>query len=286
MMDTRIALFSIVAAAIGSLFALAAWAFGGGALLMVGGRYIVKTPKATYWRSVAAITLAGLASGIIVTLASVVSFALLGPLGFVGALAGAAAGLLVTWLIIKAMFAVSFGKAILAWLPTLAMAVIAMPFVGMLAAVVVPAVQQAQDQTNRTKCTSNMISIGGAVTFYRALNDDKWPADLTALTPKYVRSTAVFVCRCVRGSRPAGRTYDYFYFPPSSDAAPQAIVACDFDGNHRDGSRNVLWVHGNVRTLSAAEFQAALADPDNAAFAAALRRAEAGGAIAPAGRDR
>jgi prepilin-type processing-associated H-X9-DG protein len=269
------AFFGIVVAAIGLLGGFAAWIFGGGALLMVGGRYIVKTPKATYWRSVGTIVLAGLASSMIVTLASAVSFGLLGPVGIVGALAGAAAGLLVTWLIIKAMFAVSFGKAILAWLPTLALAIVALPIVGMLTAMIVPAVQQALDQTNRTKCTSNMISIGSAITFYRAVNDDKWPADLTALTPEYVRSPAVFVCRCVRDdTRPAGRTCDYFYLPPTSSNASQAIVACDFDGNHRDGSRNVLYADGSVRNMPAGAFQAALADPANAAFAAALRRAE------------
>jgi len=280
------AVFGVLAAAIGSLFGLVVCVFGGGALLMVGGRFIAKTPKATYWRSVGTITLVGLAASMIITLALVLSVALLGPIGFVGALPGAAAGLLATWLVIKAMFKVSFGKAVLAWLPTLALAVIVLPIGLMLTAMIVPAVQQALDQTNRTKCTSNIISIGSAITFYRAVNDDKWPADLTALTPEYVRSPAVYVCRCVRdGNRPAGRTYDYFYLAPTSNASPQTIIACDFDGNHRDGSRNVLFANGSVIKMTAAEFQASLADPANAAFAAALRQAEAPPGITPPGGD-
>ncbi len=276
MMDTRIALFSIVITAMGSLLGLAVWAFGGGALLFVGGRYIVKSPKATYWRSVGTITLAGLASGIILALASGLSFRLLGPLGFVGMLAGAAAGLLVTWLIIKAMFAVSFGKAILAWLPTLAMAIIALPVIGLLAGVLVPALQQAQELTNRTVCMSNLRSINSSIMLYKSEHDGNWPAALQTLPAAYVGSPKLFTCPCVRADsrRPVGRTCDYFYFPPKSDADPRTIVACDLGGNHRDGSRNILRAAGSVHRMSAGEFQTELADPANAAFAAALWQAE------------
>ena len=274
--------FGILAAAMGSLLGLAVWAFGGGALLFVGGRYIVKSPKATYWRSVGTAVLAALASGIILALASGLSFRLLGPLGFVGVLAGAVAGLLVTWLIIMAMFAVSFGKAILAWLPTLALAVVALPVIGFLAGVLVPALQQAQELTNRTVCMSNLRSINSAIILYKAEN---WPADLQTLPAAYVGSPKLFVCPCVRGDRRlAGQTYDYFYFPPKSDADPMTIVACDFGGNHGDGSRNILRAAGSVHRMSAGEFQAELADPANAAFAAALLQAEAGDTAAPPGR--
>jgi type II secretory pathway pseudopilin PulG len=201
-------------------------------------------------------------------------------------LAGAAAGLLVTWLIIMAMFAVSFGKAILAWLPTLAMAIIALPVIGFLAAVLVPAIQQAQELTNRTVCMSNLRSINSSIMLYKSENDGNWPADFQALITKFQAPPTMFTCPCVRsGSRPAGRTYDYFYFPPKSDADPRTIVACDIGNNHRDGSHNILRAAGSVHRMSAGEFQAALADPANAAFAAALRlaetSAEGGGNSAP-----
>jgi prepilin-type processing-associated H-X9-DG protein len=270
------AFFGIVVAAIGLLGGFAAWIFGGGALLMVGGRFIAKTPKATYWRSVGTVVLAGLASGIIVTLASAVSFGLLGPIGFVGALAGAAAGLLVTWLIIKAMFAVSFGKAILAWLPTLALAVVALPIVGMLTAMIVPAVQQAQERVNQTKCMVNMRAVGMYVDLYKleVTANKSFPADLDAIVKKGYVTPKQLTCPCLRSdSRPVGRKYDYFYFP-RSPGGNQAIVACDFGGNHTDGSRNVLYADGRVIKMTADTFQAELADPANAAFAAALLQAE------------
>ena len=96
-----------------------------------------------------------------------------------------------------------------------------------------------------------------------------WSSSKTSAT-----SPAWITCTASSGSRPAGRTYDYFYFPPKSDADPMTIVACDIGGNHRDGSRNVLRAAGSVHRMSAGEFQAALADPANAAFAAALLQVE------------
>lgn len=289
--------FSILVAAIGSLAGLATWLFGGGALLFVGGRYIVKSPKATYWRSVGTAVLAGLASLAVVTLVVAVAAGLLnlhvgGPGDLLVVVAscvvGPVGGLLVTWLIIKAMFAISFGKAILAWLPTLAMAIVASPIIGFLAAVLVPALQQAQELTNRTVCMTNLRSINSSIMLYKSENDGKWPADLQTLIAQVQASPKLFTCPCVRGGsgRPAGRTCDYFYLPPKPDADPRTIVACDLGGNHRDGSRNILRAAGSVHRMSAAEFQAELAAPANAAFAAALLQAEAEGAIAPGERER
>jgi len=93
-------------------------------------------------------------------------------------------------------------------------------------------------------------------------------------------------CPNVRGrSRPAGRTCDYFYFPPKSARYTDTIVACDFAGNHSDGYRSVLFVAGYVKPMKPAEFQAELAKPVNAAFAKALRQAEGVAATVPAGRE-
>jgi len=289
-------LFGILAAVIGLLFGLAAWAFAGGALLMVGGRFIVKTPKATYWRSVGTTVLAGLASLAVVTLVVAVAAGLLnlhagGPGDLLVVVAscvvGPAAGLLVTWLIIKAMFAVSFGKAILAWLPTLALAVVALPFIGFMAAMIVPALQQARQQASQTQCMVNLRSVGTSMDLYKLTmtGNRSYPADLVAMVDKGMISPKTLICPCLRhGNRPAGRKCDYFYLPPSP-GGNQTIVACDFDGNHSDGSRNVLFTDGHIQRMSAAAFQAELAKPENAAFAAALLQAEAPAGIAPSGGD-
>ncbi len=76
------------------------------------------------------------------------------------------------------------------------------------------------------------------------------------------------------------RRCDYFYLPPSADPAEDPaglprylLAACDLRGNHRN-VRNVMYAAGNVRKLSEAAFQAELAKPINAAFAAALKKAE------------
>ena len=68
--------------------------------------------------------------------------------------------------------------------------------------------------------------------------------------------------------------------PRNLDVSPSAMVACDYIDNHLDmgasrSGRNVLTFDGAVRWMGEAEFQAQLAQPQNAAFAAALREAEA-----------
>ena len=84
------------------------------------------------------------------------------------------------------------------------------------------------------------------------------------------------------------RRCDYFYLPPKGlmglggdgaetrpAAPPDALMLCDYEGNH-EGCRNVAFATCRVKHLTEAEFQAALAKPVNAAFAAALKKAEAG----------
>ena len=51
------------------------------------------------------------------------------------------------------------------------------------------------------------------------------------------------------------------------------IIACDLKSNHKEG-RNVLHLQGSVAWRTEAAFQSELAQPHNAAFAAALKKAE------------
>jgi len=95
-------------------------AFGGGALLWVGGRFLARAPKATYWRSVGANLLAILAGALVVGVFTVAAGVLGGPSGAqAGLLLGSLAWLFATWWVIKAMFGTTLAKAALAWLPTL-----------------------------------------------------------------------------------------------------------------------------------------------------------------------
>ena len=98
------------------LVMIPAWVFGGGALLFVGGRFLARAPKATYWRSVGANAVAGVVAacvfGAFAAGAAGLARAWARPFTMIlGMFFGAAAALLVTWLIIKAMFATSFARA-------------------------------------------------------------------------------------------------------------------------------------------------------------------------------
>ena len=89
--------------------------FGGGALLFVGAKFIVKAPRATYWRSVWARFLGTLGYAVITSVLYL--FVSMNPsLPTIGLVAG----LFWTWLIIGLVFKISFKKSILAWLPVLA----------------------------------------------------------------------------------------------------------------------------------------------------------------------
>ena len=72
---------------------------------------------------------------------------------------------------------------------------------------------------------------------------------------------------------------DYLYQPPAVRFGDEladirgTIMACDRKGNHKAG-RRVAYADTHVEWLTEEEFQAALAKPINAAFAAALKQAE------------
>ncbi|GAG08987.1 unnamed protein product, partial [marine sediment metagenome] len=73
-----------------------------------------------------------------------------------------------------------------------------------------------------------------------------------------------------------GRFCDYFYLQPEGGilAPSGVIVICDLKDNHKGKGRNVCYSDADVEWLSEAEFQAKLALPENAKFAAALRAVE------------
>lgn len=58
---------------------------------------------------------------------------------------------------------------------TLVELLVVVGIIGLLAAILVPTLQQANELTNRTVCMSNLKSIGGALTIYKGTNDNRWP---------------------------------------------------------------------------------------------------------------
>ena len=98
--------------------------------------------------------------------------------------------------------------------------------------------------------------------------------DLKRVTAEYMGGVQVLKCPSAR----SGRTCDYFYHPPAEkqtavERPSSTILACDLKGNHPD-RRCVAFVDGHCQVMLEEGFQDSLAQPENAAFAEALRKAE------------
>lgn len=143
---------------------------------------------------------------------------------------------------------------------------------GLLLAILLPSLGRARELAKRSVCATQLSSVGKACAIY-VMDYDTSPPDLDTLMAHGSMPANVLKCPSADG----GRQCDYFYLdigPPMGVRDPTAaIMACDYKGNHEDG-RNVLYVDGHVEWLTEAQFQAELASPENAAFAAALREAE------------
>ena len=116
----------IVLIFIAGLIAVSVSILVNGFLLYVGWRYLARGRKARYWRSVKTIALAALGSGAASVLICLVGYShhVLEEARIVGGLVGLA----VAWWIISEMLHISYGKAILAWLPTQIPVLLALPF--------------------------------------------------------------------------------------------------------------------------------------------------------------
>ena len=155
--------------------------------------------------------------------------------------------------------------------------------VALLIAILIPSLSRARESARRTMCEANLHGIFLGLTMYQAENMDVYPADLDVLVAQ--RLVPEETLRCP--SAEANRRCDYFFYLPPAKLLDEmadvsgVVIACDLAGNHRGDGRNVLYLYGNVEVMNEADFQAALADPVNAAFAAALRAAEGGPRAGP-----
>ena len=122
-------------------------------------------------------------------------------------------------------------------------------------------------------CGTNLSRIARGMALYmmsESANNDTPPPDLETIVKMEMVNRSMLHCP----SDKAGRQGDYFYLAPVKGAAETTIVACDLKGNHGGEGRNVLVSGFYVRWMKEAKFQAELANPENAAFAKALRAAE------------
>lgn len=139
--------------------------------------------------------------------------------------------------------------------------------------VLLPALNRARELAKRAMCGANLNGIGKAMSLYAASYRDEFPPDYQTLLKDHLVTERSFMCPSVPPNKPVPH---YFFFPPKdgNSASGDAMMVCDFRDNHRGEFRNVLLVSGYILQLTEAQFQARLALPMNAKFAAALRQAE------------
>jgi len=122
--------------------------------------------------------------------------------------------------------------------------------------------------THIALCKNNLSGIEKAVTDYVVAMETP-PENIQTLIDHDMIGDGIACPEAIRG-----RGY-FTYFAALENPYGDAMIACDLKGNHGD-VRNVLRYIGEVVTMDEEAFQAELAKPENAAFAAALRKVEDG----------
>ncbi len=140
---------------------------------------------------------------------------------------------------------------------------------GLLVSILLPSLGRARELAKRAMSQNNLRTIAQGVMLYENENSDVPPPDLDAL----VASHLVGPKTLEHPNSPGGRAHDYFYLPPADSASARTIMAAEYADCDPEG-RGVVMADGQVQWMAEADFQSALAQPQNRAFAAALRAAE------------
>ena len=125
------------------------------------------------------------------------------------------------------------------------------PAIGILAGMLLPALNQARGHAREASCLSNLKQIGLACHMYAADNKGKFPPKLDDLVPNYLPQRRVFHCPSAPGS---DTTLSYSYVAGLTDRDTDKALAYDAQA-HADGTRNVLFADGHVQPLPEVAFQ-------------------------------
>ena len=139
--------------------------------------------------------------------------------------------------------------------------------------ILLPGITRARAMIKREVCSTTLSNIGKGIAMYGIVNEDTCLPNLEVLVTQDSMPREILHCVAVERNRRS----DYFYLAPSvmpCNVPLDLILACDFKDNHDGEGRNVVYGSGEVEWLEETDFQAELAEPANAAFAAALRKAE------------
>jgi prepilin-type processing-associated H-X9-DG protein len=123
-----------------------------------------------------------------------------------------------------------------------------------LAAMLLPALNQAREKARDANCASNLKQIGLACHMYADKHGGKFPDSLDQLVGEYLPSEKILHCP----SAPNQTAISYGYCQGYTPKNVYRILAFDVDSNHRGGSRNVLFCDGHVEWMTDAKFHALL----------------------------
>lgn len=264
---------------VGLLF-VAAWVYGGGLFLRFGVRKHMPPSYKTqigYCSLVSA--LAGCAGAvaaliIFVTTTTLGTFFNASPVYLAGFLAGLAM-LSMSYIVVHSMFSLQFKQSLIFWAITLSIVV------GAGAVLLIPSALITRKIGIEKKlnfyCQNKLQVIYAALKAYEENYGDP-PESLSLLYERKPPLAPASLVDC-----PGGKVKGYFYLKPRTfrniPAPTKRMLACDFGTNHRDGTRNVLFLDGTVRQerYTPEKFQELLNEPENAEFARMLKAAESGG---------
>jgi len=134
--------------------------------------------------------------------------------------------------------------------------IVALPFVSILAGMLLPALGRARDEARKVRCSSNLKQIGTAANIWLSKhgNMEKWPPSLKALVDdEIIMEPKVFICPGTATSLVPGEfvtdyecIMDRVDFPiTESMAGGDVPMAWDKPGNHYDGF-NVVYFDSHV----------------------------------------
>lgn len=258
------------------LVLLLAWAGGGGYLLHRAVRADLARRKGSLGRclvvSFLAVAAGVAAGGIILLLVASIGKRIGGGLRWPAVALGMASFLAIQFVVLCASFELPVKRLLRTWLAAYAPAAV------LTVVAVVPAgwyahkARQADAAQQHSLQALRHIHQGIRYQYVAQLREA--PPTLQQLVDDTVIEQRALQCRDNKG-----RPVDYFYLPaplPRASEDSRRILACDFIDNHDGRGRAVLFTDGSAEWCPGEELPAVFDLPENRAFAAALRKAEAG----------